>query len=85
MNNQDMQQKSMEARFLQLPRTELEALQQCEACGETIFPKRFTLHGEMRYIPGRCKCQEDIVKRTLIEEQRKSQVLRLKVSIHIHG
>jgi DNA replication protein DnaC len=69
--NDNMYQKSMEARFLRLPQTEFEAVQQCEACGETLFPKRLTFKGEVRYGPSRCRCQEEVARRAQVEEQRK--------------
>ena len=69
--NDSIYQKSMEARFLRLPQTELEALQECEACGETIFPKRLTFNGQVRYGPSRCQCQEEVARRAQVEEQRK--------------
>lgn len=69
--NDSMYQKSMEARFMKLPQTEVEAIQQCEACGETLLPKLLTFKGEIRYGPSRCKCQEEVVRRAQVEEQRK--------------
>jgi DNA replication protein DnaC len=65
---QDLHPKSMEARFMQLPRTP-QAIQ-CEACGNNLIMRRIEAYGEVRFAPSRCACQEDKAQKAMFEKQR---------------
>jgi DNA replication protein DnaC len=62
------------ARFMNLPQSLEDAMVECEACGETVFPKRLQMNGEVRYGKGRCACQEEAAKKAMIEQQRAQMI-----------